>query len=80
MLSFGSKKSTSMIMPLEQPVEIMKRNHSSTNTSIMHGSEDTILPYSPDELSQLDISIVFWLKEIGQLKAMNVDFEKVDSV
>lgn len=38
------------------------------------------LPYTPDELTLLDLSIVQWLKEIGQLKALSIDFEKVDSV
>ena len=38
------------------------------------------MPYTPDELTQLDLSIIHWLKEIGQLKALSIDFEKVDSV
>ena len=45
----------------------------------MAGS-DLELPYSPDELTQLDLSIIQWLKEIGQLKALSIDFEKVDSI
>ena len=38
------------------------------------------LPYTPDELTQLDLSIVHWLKDIGQLKALSVDFAQVDSI
>ena len=28
-------------------------------------SSDLELPYTPDEMTQLDLSIVLWLKEIG---------------
>ena len=39
-----------------------------------------MLPYLPEELTDLDQSIVKWLKEIGILNTLNISDEKVTSL
>ena len=54
----------------------MMKSHSASAL----GSAIPTLPYLPSELTQLDQSIVQWLKDISILKMLNINHDQVESL